>query len=103
MSFPSHAVWNIKAQLKPGSAGNSDNGPSPEEDLESASGLVGLAEEDELVSAERQRVESGAAYQDTLCLKNLRKVYDSRPPKVNRTSVSDKSIKSQKYLSAHVE
>ncbi len=38
--------------------------------------------EDEDVAAERERVMSGDAAGDSLCLRSLRKVYEGDPPKV---------------------
>ena len=34
------------------------------------------------MAAERERVTSGGARGDSLCLRNLRKVYEGNPPKV---------------------
>ena len=40
------------------------------------------AADDEDVAAERERVKSGGASSDSLCLCSLRKVYEGDPPKV---------------------
>lgn len=43
----------------------------------------GAAErEDDDVAGERERITSGGARGDSLCLRNLRKVYEGHPPKV---------------------
>ena len=86
---PLHAAPTILSadcpQAAPGNQQPSDPEEPPDIEIGQAINDSGRRE-DELVTAEWQRLENGLAAADTISLQHLRKVYPGNPPKVRLPS-----------------